>query len=257
MAAREDAVIDARRSYFFVGMATLMLAVAVGGFAPTYWLQLAPGTFMGPPLIHLHAALFTAWTLLLISQTWLAARGRLQHHRAWGLVGVSLGTALILVGVATALNSLSFRLAAGDGDAARSFLIVPLSAVGLFAAFFVAAIANINRPDWHKRFMLVATASLLQAAVARIPFLIATGGGAGVRPGLTTPPPVSVTFASAVVVSVLIGIAAIYDWRTRGRPHPAYLIGIAALLGIGWVRIPLSATHGWIAFADFLSHFSG
>ena len=50
-------------------------------------------------LLHLHGALFSAWTLLLLSQTWLAANDRLEHHRAWGLVGISLATALLFVAI--------------------------------------------------------------------------------------------------------------------------------------------------------------
>jgi hypothetical protein len=33
---------------FYVGMAVTCVLVAFGGFAPTYWLQLVPGTFVGP-----------------------------------------------------------------------------------------------------------------------------------------------------------------------------------------------------------------
>jgi hypothetical protein len=46
---------------FYVGLSATCLAIAVAGFMPTYWLQLAPGTFEGPPLLHLHAWLFSAW----------------------------------------------------------------------------------------------------------------------------------------------------------------------------------------------------
>src|SRR5216683_1634767 len=80
--------------YFYVWMAAACALVAFGGFAPTYWLQLPAGTFVGPPLLHLHGALFSAWTLLLLSQTVLAANGRLGHHRAWGLVGIALASAM-------------------------------------------------------------------------------------------------------------------------------------------------------------------
>ena len=83
-----------RRS-FYVFMATTCLVVALLGFAPTYWLQLTPGTFIGTPLLHLHAVLFSAWPLYLLVQTTLAARGRIGRHRAWGLLGISLATAMV------------------------------------------------------------------------------------------------------------------------------------------------------------------
>jgi len=79
----------AKTGYFYVWMAGACVLIAFGGFAPTYWLQLAPGTFVGPPLLHIHGVLFSAWTLLLLSQTLLAANGRLDHHRAWGLAGIA------------------------------------------------------------------------------------------------------------------------------------------------------------------------
>lgn len=242
--------------YFYVWMAGICAFVAVGGFAETYWLQLLAGTFVpSGPLLHLHAGLFSAWTLLLMSQTWLAARGQLDHHRAWGLVGISLATALVFVGAATAIHSMVSRMGV-DGDASRRFLIVPITAIGGFAILFVAAVANINRPDWHKRFMLVATFSLLQAPVARVFFLMATGGGAGARPGLSPAPPVATSLAGGAVVDLLIVAGMLYDWRSRGRVHPAYLVGGALLVASQLIRVPLSQTPQWLAFADSLGTFA-
>ena len=82
--------VRAGTSYFHVWMAAVCVLLAFGGFAPTYWLQLPAGTFVGSPLVHLHAILFSAWPLFLLSQTLLVANGRLSHHRAWGLFGISL-----------------------------------------------------------------------------------------------------------------------------------------------------------------------
>jgi hypothetical protein len=62
-------------------MAATCLVVAFMGFAPMYWLQLTPGTFIGTPLLHLHGVLFSAWPLYLLVQTTLAARGHVGRHR--------------------------------------------------------------------------------------------------------------------------------------------------------------------------------
>src|SRR4051794_35676826 len=59
----------ASTGYFYVWMAAACVAVAFGGFAPTYWLQVPAGTFVGAPILHLHGLVFSAWTLLLLSQT--------------------------------------------------------------------------------------------------------------------------------------------------------------------------------------------
>lgn len=54
---------------FYIWMAAACALVVFGGFAPTYWLQLPGGTFVGPPLLHIHGILFSAWPLLLLLQT--------------------------------------------------------------------------------------------------------------------------------------------------------------------------------------------
>ena len=126
---------------FYVFMAATCLVVAFVGFAPTYWLQLTPGTFIGTPLLHLHAALFSAWPIYLLWQTTLAARGRIGRHRAWGLLGISLATAMVFTGLAVANHVLAVRLAAGYGDAARAFHIASISLIALFGGFVFMAIA--------------------------------------------------------------------------------------------------------------------
>ena len=246
-----------KTGYFYVWMAGICALIAFGGFAPTYWLQLAPGTFIGPPLLHIHGALFSTWTLLLLSQTWLAANGRLDHHRAWGLAGIGLASAMVVVGITAAIYSMKVGLAAGYGDKSRGFLLVPVSAIGLFAGFFVAAIVNINRSEVHKRLILLATISLLQAAVARVFFVIATGGGPGARPGLGPPPPMAIALVPSLLLDLLIVAGMIYDWRRRGRPHPAWIVGLVVISSVVLLRGPLSETRSWIAFAESLGHIAG
>jgi hypothetical protein len=253
-------VLDAGRAkvkYFYVWMAAACALVAFGAFAPTYWLQLPAGTFVGPPLLHVHGLLFSAWTLLLLSQTLLAANGRLDHHRAWGLAGISLATAMVVIGLAAAILTLTTGLASGYGDRSRAFLILPVSGVVLFGGFFIAAIANIRRPEAHKRLMLLATISLLQAAMARVFFVLVTGGGPGLRPGLGPPPPLAIGLVPSLIVEILIVAGIVYDWRMRGRPHPVWLIGAAVVTAVTLLRGPLSGTHGWLAFADRLAHIAG
>lgn len=243
--------------HFYAWMAAVCALVAFGGFAPTYWLQLPAGTFVGSPLLHIHGALFSIWTLLLLSQTLLVAHGRLDNHRAWGLAGISLATAMVVIGLVAAIQTLTKGLAAGYGDQSRAFLILPVSAIGLFAGFFIAAIANIQRSEAHKRLMLLATITLLQAAMGRIFFVLVTGGGPGLRPGLGPPPPLAIGIVPSLITELLIVAGIVYDWRTRGRPHPIWLIGAAITTAVILARGPLSGTPGWLAFADSLAHITG
>ena len=242
-------------SKFYVGMAVLFVAIAFGGFFGTYWLQVTRGTFTGSPFLHLHGLLFSLWTLFFLSQATLVANRRLKAHRAWGLFGISLATAMLFTGLGVAIQGLHERLAAGYGDPARAFMIVPVTAVLLFAVFVTAALLNLRRPEWHKRLMLVATISLLQAAIARFFFLAATGGGPGMRPGIGPPLPVSNTMVPGFLVASLIVAAMIHDWRSHGRIHPAYWWGFGTTMAVQLSRPLVAYTDGWYRIADFLVRF--
>jgi hypothetical protein len=201
--------------------------------------------------------LFSAWLLFFLLQTTLAALGRVNRHRAWGLLGVSLATAMVFVGFAVANHVLAARLAAGFGDRARAFHIASISMITLFGVFVFAAIAYVARPEIHKRLMLLATISIIPPAIARLFFAVNAGIGSGLRPGLGPPRSVESVMAPALVADALILAGVIYDVRMRGRPHPAYLIGGAIIVVVQVLRMPMSATQAWYAIADFLARFSG
>ena len=246
---------DARR--FYVGFSAACLAIAAIGFMPTYWMQLAPGTFDGPPLVHLHAVLFSAWPLYFLVQTLLAARGQVARHRAWGLLGVSLATAMVIVGIAVANDVLATRLENGYGDRARAFHIVSMSMMVLFAVFVAIALACVSRPEIHKRLMVLATISILPPATARLFFAISVGIGPGLRPSGGPPRTVESVLMPAMVADMLILAAIVYDVRTRGRPHPAYVVGGAIVLAVQLLRGPLSTTQWWYALAGSLARLAG
>ena len=219
------------------------MAVAFLGFAPTYWLPLASGTFPSLPVIHFHGMLFFTWTLYFAFQTWLATSGRIARHRTIGMIGVSLATAMTIFGFLAAANALKRAAAPGLTDAGIAFTIVPLSGILFFAVVVTLAIANTRRPDTHKRLMLLAGISILDAAVARwfLTFLAPSG-----PPG---PPPVPVTILPALIAYLLLVAAMIFDWRTRGRPHPVYIYGGAALVAVKLLNWPVSTTSAWHSFA--------
>jgi hypothetical protein len=99
----------------------------------------------------------------------------------------------------------------------------------LWTLFFLSQamlIANLKRPESHKRLMLVATTAVLQAPIARFFFLAKTGGGPGVRPGMGPPLPVSPATPAGLLVASLIVMAMVHDWRVMAACIP--LIGGAS-----------------------------
>lgn len=230
---------------FYVGMSATFVAIAFIGFAPTYWIPLFRGTLAVPPITHLHALFFYGWTLFLLRQTWLAGSGEIGRHRALGVAGVALATGMLFVGLNAAATSVREAEAAGLGDAARRFAIVSVTAIVLFAVLVAIALLNVRKPEVHKRLMLLATASILQAAVGRIFILfLAPPRPPGVTLG-SSPPPVFVTVMPGLVADLLIVAAMIHDRRTIGRVHRVYWIAGAIVVAVQVLRVPVSSTHAW------------
>jgi hypothetical protein len=241
------------RPRFYVWLSAASLALAIAGFLPTYWLQLAPGTFSGLLIAHVHAWLFSAWPLYVLLQAMFVTRGHVARHRSWGLLGVSLATAMVIAGVAVANGVLATRLEDGYGDRARAFHIVSMSMMVLFAGFVAAALATASRPEVHKRLMVLATIAILPPAVARLSFAVSVGVAPGLRPSGGPPRTVESVLSSALVADLLILAAIVYDARTRGRPHPVYVIGGGIVVAVQLLRGPLSTTQWWYALADALA----
>ena len=237
------AIAQSQIDYFYFYMALACMAVAFLGFAPTYWVPLANRSLSASPVVHFHGLLFFAWSLYFVFQSWLAASGKVARHRTIGMIGVSLATAMTIFGFLVAVNAMKRSAAAGLTDDGIAFAIVPLSGILFFAVVFTLAIAAIRKPEAHKRLMLLASISLLDAAVARwfLTFLA--------PPGPLGPPPVPVTIPPALVAYLLLVAAIVYDWRTRGRPHPVYVYGGIALIAVKLLNWPISVTPWWHSFA--------
>lgn len=246
--ARRAAV--ATRQQFYVRLAAACLAVAVVGFAPTYWVPLLRGTLRVPAISHVHAAVFYGWTVLFLVQTWLAANHKVARHRELGVFGVALATTMCFVGMAAAVTSLKQSTAEGFGDAVRAFTIVPVSGIAFFAVLFTLALLKVKRLETHKRLMLVATVSLLQAAVGR--WFVIFLAPARLDGGPVSPPPVFVTIMPGLVSDLLIVAAMVHDRRTTGRVHPVYWFAGGALVAVQVLRVPLSTTAAWTGVANWL-----
>jgi hypothetical protein len=156
---------------------------------------------------------------------------------------VSLATAMTIFGFLVSVNVMKRSAALGQTDMGIAFSIVPLSSIVFFAVVFTLAIIATRRPETHKRLMLLAGISLLDAAVARwfLTFLA--------PPGPPGPPPVEVTIAPALVAYLLLVAAMIFDWRRWGRPHPVYIYGGAVLVAVKILNWPISTTAAWHSFA--------
>ncbi len=240
---------DAR--WFYVGMALAYVAIAFGSFVPTYWAKVAQGSFGGGPILHWHGLLFFGWTLFFLAQTLFVATGRVMNHRNWGLLGISLATAMGISVLIAAIRSIKVAEAISMGDEARRFAIVSLSALVVFAVYFTLAIVNVRRSEAHKRYLIVAMVPLMQAAIARIFMLLFA------PPGAVGPPPVFVAVPPGLLMDGLLVVAMVHDWRTRGRPHSIYVIGVGVCLAVQLLCVPLSTSAAWMTIARAVESLGG
>jgi hypothetical protein len=237
----------AKTHSFYLTMAITCMAVAVLGFAPTYFLPIAEGRFASPPIVHVHGAVFFSWTLYFVAQTWMVAAGNTRLHREWGLLGVAIATAMVFTVFATTIFRINQLTPLGMGPAVRAFTWVQVSGMAFFATTVTLAIVKVKQPETHKRLMLLATVSLLDAPIARwfLTFLAPPNAPPG-------PPPVFVTVPPALVAALLLVVAIVYDWRTRGKPHRVYVIGGLILLAVQVSRPLIAATPLWDHLAMLL-----
>src|SRR5437870_683872 len=67
---------------------------AFAGFAPTYFLRGLSDKAPLSPLLHVHGAAFSAWLLLLVTQSTLVAAHRVAWHKRLGIFGAVLAAAM-------------------------------------------------------------------------------------------------------------------------------------------------------------------
>jgi hypothetical protein len=205
--------------------------------------------------VHVHALLFFGWTVLLAVQTLFVSRRRVDRHRAAGMLGIALATAMVFITLVLIVSRLSSSVAIGNYAVARTISIFPLTQIALFAGFVAAAIATVRRPEVHLRLMVLATANLLPAAIARIiGALVAPAQPRVPNIGAIADPRVAIIAASvgAGVVDLLVLGVVMWDWRTNGRLHRTYAIGLIVMVLVQALRIPFAATAPWHAITDAL-----
>ena len=146
-----------------------------------------------------------------------------QFSESFGTFSGSQGIAAIVPG----------RRSRGPTEPAST--AVPAQATPSAQSEIGAAVAYRRTPEIHKRFMVVATTTLLVAAVARMTFF-----------GTPVPPTV---FLLVWFLPILLGIA--HDFMTRRLIHPVYVIGLVGLYLLSLRRHAVD-TETWLNISAWL-----
>ena len=148
------------------------------------------------PLVVFHGAMMLGWLTLLASQAWLAARHRLDLHRAIGRASITLVGAMLVSGAIIAVNI-------GRELGRPEVTVVNIAAFVTFVPLYLAALHFARRRDMHahRQAMLIGTLALMTPAYAR---LVQVAG---------LPDPVAI----AAQVPITLAIALGYEWAVLGR----------------------------------------
>lgn len=205
---------EARHEYrFALIMALAMAATVIIGFSTQF--LLGRSTFASPLRVHVHAVLFMGWVAIFVTQSWLATRGPLALHRklgwlALGWIAMMMAAAMVVI-VAMARNgTVPFFFTP------QHFLIAdPLSLVS-FVVMTGVAIAMRRRTDWHARLQIGAMTQIMGPAFGRM---------------LPMPLMIPYAFEAAGAASSMFLVAGmVRDKRRQGWVHPAWWVGVAALI---------------------------
>ena len=220
-----------------------MSVAAYWGFAYTYFLPNLSGNY--PPVsavVHVHGWSFFLWYLLLPLQALLIATDRRRLHIALGGASLALAAVMVFTGVLVASVRIDQGLAATAPDELtifwKEFGQLIMYNMALFVGFYLAAILRRNRPEVHKRMMVLASASALVAALFRI-----IVGVAGFY-WLATP--AWVMPAAFFLPLAFVGVGCLYDRVVLGAVHRAYLVGMPILVvvhGLGLITAGTAAGH--------------
>ncbi len=219
------------RSWFFVSMASILLVIVAVGFAKSFYLRniihKSHAVSTLPVYIVLHGIVLTSWFLLFLGQTLLVASGRVRLHRSLGVAGAALAAVVFALSLLVVVRSVVRE--------------TPLVVIGdivvlfLFAILVAGGIWFRQKPDVHKRLMLIASISIVAPALAR-------------WPGAQSMLPVSVAGPQLLLYAALI----LYDVLSRRRVHPATAWGVAMYVVAAGVTIPLASSTLGHAFVEAL-----
>jgi hypothetical protein len=219
---------------FFLLLVILTWLGVIGGFGLDM-IDHFKGVRPYPLIVHFHAALFVGWLVLLTAQVALIRNRRADIHRRLGMAAAWMIPVMVVMALATAWT-VQRQVVLQFGGHHTAFISVNITDMLGFSTLAFAGLALRRDAPAHKRLMLLSTLYLSTAGFARLWLL--TIGTQGTD-----------TFWGWFIAyngggDIVIALLGVYDLATRGRLHPAYV------LGAGWIAANELAA-AWLYFSPW------
>ena len=138
---------------------------------------------------------------------------------------------MLVMGTVVAAADTAHDYRSGQGDAALTFFYGELADLAMFGLLAGSAMLLRNKPEYHKRWVIMGSLGLLGAAMGRIPEIRG--------------------YVDLGLLAMMASVA-VYDLASRRALHRATLIGAAVLLVLNRTEEPIGSTHMWISAAHRL-----
>ncbi|MEL6878315.1 MAG: hypothetical protein AAGL68_09490 [Pseudomonadota bacterium] len=225
--------VNTRSESFFFNITLVLIACIFAGFGSAA-LFLDQFVYPPNPLLVFHGVITLGWFVLTASQARMIRNSRFDLHRKMGAASVVLALLIVVTGYFVVKDMIAKPTSSIAGFTPAGSTIFPTMDLLGFVLFYILAIANRKTAAAHKRLIILAGMMMLPPATARLGLTI------GFEP------------LPAVAIFGLVAAMLIYDWRTRGRPHWASVLGLIVGVGGTPVRFLLGPSDGWVRFAEAL-----
>jgi hypothetical protein len=154
----------------FTWTAVVIALCVFFGFSRTYFFH----RWFGMPdlrvFIHVHGIVMTSWIALFLIQTLLVSARRVQLHRKLGPLGIVFAVLVVTFGVSATVLAARREVAAQTPGVpiVITVLALELTQMLMFGGFVFAGLWFRNRPDYHKRLMVLATLCMIPNALVRL-----------------------------------------------------------------------------------------
>lgn len=220
------------------------VAIAIGlcwfgllaGFIPDMLRQFNEGHAY-VPAAHVHAASAWGWMMLISWQALKIRKGDQAGHRRNGRRFAPILAVILVVSALVTIWTADRVAAVTNPNFNPARLAFQVGHIIPFAILTAIGLSRTDRPDLHKRLMLLAIFAILDTGISR--WL-----GPGLREALSPGPVLEIFGRFPLTWALMAGMAA-FDIRTRGRLHPAFVPAAALILATEFGAAALFFTPGW------------
>jgi hypothetical protein len=215
----------------WVWMIAVMVIMQVS-IAMDYWGDFASNTWA----VHVHYWNATAWYAFLILQPWFVAKGEISSHRTWGMFGLLLAGAMVLLSVSQLFRDIVYANSVRDNPQDWGpfepwfFFWIMQSEMLLITAFAIAvtmAIVKRKSPSDHGWWMASTAFILIMPALGRglqNLWIYAYGFTPENKSALDVPMYICQAF--------IVTMALLFAWRFGKLRHPATWLAVGANAGM-------------------------